>query len=161
MTRITGINPPQQRALRTYVKLMRTTTSVTDRMHRHLKNDKLTISQFGVLEALHYLGPLCQRDIGDKILKTGGNMTLVIDNLEKRGLVQRVQDTRDRRYLKIFLTPQGQDLIKRVFLRHAGIAEKMFAVLDGDEQEQLGMLLKKLGQPVSNKPQQLKSPPVG
>jgi len=140
----------QQRALKTYVKLIRASSSVTARMHRHLRNDGLTGSQFGVLEALHHLGPLCQREIGNKILKTGGNMTLVIDNLEKRGLVERVQDTQDRRYLKIHLTPQGQDLISRVFLRHAGIAENVFAALDRNEQEQLGKLLIKLGRAETN-----------
>lgn len=145
MRRTTEISPHQRLTLKTYVKLMRASSSVSARMHRHLRNDGLTVSQFGVLEALYHLGPLCQREIGNKILKTGGNMTLVIDNLEKRGLVERVQDTQDRRYLKIHLTPQGQDLIKRVFLRHAGIAENVFAALDVNEQEQLGSLLKKLG----------------
>ena len=49
----------------------------------------LTISQFGVLEALYHKGPLCQRDIAAKILKSTGNITMVIDNLEKRELVRR------------------------------------------------------------------------
>ena len=124
------IPPEQHKALNAYIKLMRASSSVTARMHRHLRDQRLTNSQFGVLEALHHLGPLCQREIGDKILKTGGNMTLVIDNLEKRGLVERVQDVQDRRYIRIHLTPHGQDLIKKVFPRHSSIAEKVFAVLN-------------------------------
>jgi MarR family 2-MHQ and catechol resistance regulon transcriptional repressor len=139
------IKPPQRRALNTYVKLMRASNSVSDRMHRHLRDQRLTTSQFGVLEALLHLGPMCQREIGEKILKSGGNMTLVIDNLSKRGLVERVQDEQDRRYLKIHLTPKGQDLISRVFPRHAVITEEVFASLSMDEQEQLGSLLTKLG----------------
>ena len=105
----------------------------------------LTTSQFGVLEALYHLGPLCQKDLARKILKSTGNMTLVIDNLEKRSLVERVQDDQDRRYFKIHLTPQGKDLISMVFPRHAAIAESVFAALDKVEQDQLGRLLKKLG----------------
>jgi len=49
------------------------------------------------------------------------------------------------RYLQIHLTCQGNDLIRKVFPRHAGIAETVFAVLNADEQEHLGALLKKLG----------------
>ena len=142
---VINLKSSQQRALNTYIKLMRAAGSVTERMHRHLRDHGLTNSQFGVLDALLHLGPMCQREIGDKILKTGGNMTLVIDNLEKRGLVERVQDEQDRRYFRIHLTPQGKILISRVFPRHAAIAEKVFAFLDEDEQEQLGRLLKKLG----------------
>jgi MarR family 2-MHQ and catechol resistance regulon transcriptional repressor len=52
-------------------------------VHRVLAEPKLTISQFGVLEALYHKGPLCQRDIASKILKSTGNITLVIVNLEK------------------------------------------------------------------------------
>jgi len=140
-----NISASQQLALNTYVKLMRATGKVTDKMHRHLRDQGLTNSQFGVLEALLHLGPMCQREIGEKILKSGGNMTLVIDNLVKRGLVKRVQDTRDRRYMEIHLTPKGKDLISGVVFRHAAIAEDVFAVLKRDEQEQLGRLLKKLG----------------
>ena len=150
MHRAAEISLPQRQALKTYVKLMRASSSVTVRMHRHLKIDGLTGSQFGVLEALYHLGPLCQQEIGNKILKTGGNMTLVIDNLEKIGMVERIQDTQDRRYLIIHLTPQGQHLIRRVFLRHAGIAENVFSALDEIEQEQLGRLLKKLGRAATN-----------
>jgi MarR family 2-MHQ and catechol resistance regulon transcriptional repressor len=150
VNRTAEILPAQRRALKTYVKLMRSSSSVTARMHRHLKDEGLTGSQFGVLEALHHLGPLCQREIGSKILKTGGNTTLVIDNLEKHGLVERLQDAHDRRYQRVNLTSQGQDLIKRVFPRHADIAQKVFAVLDRDEQEQLGRLLKKLGHTASS-----------
>jgi MarR family 2-MHQ and catechol resistance regulon transcriptional repressor len=140
-----NLKPSQQRALNTYIKMMRAAGTVTEKIHRHLRDHGLTNSQFGVLDALFHLGPMCQREIGDKILKTGGNMTLVIDNLEKRGLVERFQDEQDRRFYKIHLTPQGKDLISRVFPRHAAIAEGVFAALDKVEQDQLGRLLKKLG----------------
>ena len=160
MEQTTDITPSQKRALITYVKLMRATGSVTEKMHRHLKGQGLTNSQFGVLEALLHLGPLCQREIGEKILKTGGNMTLVIDNLEKHGLVERVQDKQDRRFLKIHLTTQGFDLISRVFPRHATIAEEVFAILSKDEQEQLGRLLKKLGRSEINTKQKFEKPPL-
>ena len=77
----------------------------------------LTISQFGVLEALHHKGPLCQRDIAVKILKSTGNITLVIDNLEKQGLVTRERTSEDRRYLTIRLTGQGADTYPYRFCR--------------------------------------------
>src|SRR5512137_147164 len=86
------------RALNTFTKLMRAAESVTSRVHRVLAAPKLTISQFGVLEALYHKGPLCQKDIAAKILKSTGNITLVIDNLEKNGLVRRERDSEDRRF---------------------------------------------------------------
>jgi len=133
------------RALNTYTKLVRAAESVTSRAHRVLAEPKLTVSQFGVLEALYHKGPLCQRDIGSKILKSSGNITLVIDNLEKQNLVSRVRDESDRRYFTINLTESGTTLISKVFADvEAAIVTEM-ASLDEDEQVLLGQLCKKLG----------------
>lgn len=133
------------RALNTYTKLMRAAESVTSRVGRIMGVSDLTISQFGVLEALLHKGPLCQRDIAAKILKSTGNITLVIDNLEKRRLVRRERTSEDRRYLTIQLTDQGLELIREVFARvEAAIVAEM-QVLANEEQEALGVLCKKLG----------------
>ncbi|MDD2898320.1 MAG: MarR family transcriptional regulator [Desulfuromonadaceae bacterium] len=136
---------PTYRALNTYTKLMRAAESVTSRVNRYMSSAHLTISQFGVLEALHHKGPLCQRDIGAKILKSTGNMTLVIDNLEKHGLVKRERSVEDRRYFTVTLTSTGSELIARVFadVESAIVAE--MDILSGHEQELLGTLCKKLG----------------
>lgn len=136
---------PTYRALNTYTKLMRAAESVTGRVNRFMAAADLTISQFGVLEALHHKGPLCQRDIAAKILKSTGNLTLVIDNLEKRGLVRRERDTVDRRYLTVYLADAGATLITKTFAEvEAAIVAEM-AVLEPQEQEVLGTLCKKLG----------------
>lgn len=132
-------------ALNSYTKLMRAAETVTVRVSRTMSAAGLTISQFGVLEALHHKGPLCQRDIAAKILKSTGNITLVIDNLEKQGLVTRERTSEDRRYLTIRLTGQGETLIRTVFADvEAAIIVEMSA-LTADEQETLGRLCKKLG----------------
>ncbi len=138
-------NTQQALALNTYVRLVRCTNAVTEKMHKHLSDHKLTISQFGVLETLHSLGPLCQKDLGVKILKTGGNITMVVDNLEKRKLVERVRDERDRRKFSIRLTPEGYAVIDRILPVHADIAEQVFSGLSSEEQEDLGRLLERLG----------------
>ncbi len=134
-----------ERALNTYTKLMRAADSVTIRVGRAMSAAGLTISQFGVLEALLHKGPLCQRDIAAKILKSSGNITMVIDNLEKQGLVKRERTSLDRRYLTVSLTPRGEALILDVFVRvEAAIVAEM-GMLAPDEQTVLGELCKKLG----------------
>ena len=136
-------------SLKTYVKLMRAASSVSAKLHKHLTEARLTVSQFGVLEALLHLGPLSQIEIGKKILKTSGNITLVINNLERRNLVVREADPNDRRFARVRLTRKGISLITRVFPRHAQIAGQVFSVLDTEEMNQPGSLLKKLGQHTS------------
>jgi len=136
---------PNILALNTYTKLMRAAESVTSRTSRVMTGAGLTISQFGVLEALYHKGPLCQRDVAAKILKSTGNITLVIDNLEKNGLVRRVRDSEDRRFLTVHLTEDGTALIAKVFAEVEATIVADMASLSSDEQETLGMLCKKLG----------------
>jgi MarR family 2-MHQ and catechol resistance regulon transcriptional repressor len=131
--------------LNCYTKLMRASESVTARVGRQMTVADLTISQFGVLEALLHKGSLCQKDIATKILKSTGNMTLVIDNLEKRGLVRRERDYEDRRFVTIHLTDTGLVLIRETFARvEAAIVEEM-SVLSNEELVTLAQLCKKLG----------------
>lgn len=132
-------------ALNAYTKLMRAAESVTSRVSRTMTAAELTVSQFGVLEALHHKGSLCQRDIAAKILKSTGNITLVIDNLEKRGLVRRERDSQDRRYLTVHLTTEGAALIAVVFARVETAIVAEMATLSAEEQQTLGTLCKKLG----------------
>jgi MarR family 2-MHQ and catechol resistance regulon transcriptional repressor len=132
-------------ALDTFIKLVRATETVSNRIHRHLAETDLTVSQFGVLEVLLHLGPLYQRDLAEKLLKSGGNMTLVIDNLEKRELVKREREVDDRRCIKVCLTQKGHQLISRIFPSHVAAVVNEIGILTPDEQEELGRLCRKLG----------------
>lgn len=142
--------PEEIQALNTYIKLTRAMDSVHTSLLNASSMENLTISQFGTLEALYHLGPLCQNELGTKILKSNSNMTTVIDNLEKRGLVRRERDKQDRRMVIVYLTPSGQDLIKSVFPQHVKKMVNIFSTLSDEEHETLGFLLKKLGKSIQN-----------
>lgn len=144
-TRYQEGEPDVQRALSAYINLMRASESVTARLARRLDSQGLTTSQLGVLEALRHLGPLCQAELGRKILKSGGNITMVVDNLEKRELVRRVRDEKDRRYVSVHLTPAGKRLINKLFPGHAEEVRRQMSALSAAELEQLRALCRKLG----------------
>lgn len=144
-----NISKQQKRklALSTYVKLSRAANVVNHRINAHLAEYDLTTSQFGVIEAIYHLGPLQAGELGEKILKSSGNMTLVIDNLAKRGLVQRERREDDRRCIEIHLTPDGTALIEQIWGAHEQGVLDTFSALSVDEQQQLSTLCRKLGLP--------------
>jgi MarR family transcriptional regulator, 2-MHQ and catechol-resistance regulon repressor len=133
------------RALDAFVKLSRAASSVMERAHRHLADAGLTPTQFGVLEALLHLGPLCQRDLAQKLLKTGGNVTFVVGNLVRRGLVRRVRAAPNRKFVTVSLTAGGRRLVRRVFPRHVAAVVAAMSPLSAAEQETLGALLRTVG----------------
>lgn len=132
-------------ALNTFIKLTRSVESLMTRLSQCGSLENLTVSQFGVLETLYHLGPMCQSEIGGKLLRSGGNITLVIDNLEKQGLVHRQRSPDDRRMVIVSLTEAGRTLIQRIFPQHLDQIVHELSVLSPEEQETLGELCKKLG----------------
>ena len=106
-------------ALSTFIKLMRAAESVSATVHSELQRAGLTVSQFGILEALYHLGPMVQKELADKILKSPGNITMVINNLEKRGLIVREKSRSDRRVSIITASDKGLQLVDTIFPAHA------------------------------------------
>jgi MarR family 2-MHQ and catechol resistance regulon transcriptional repressor len=132
-------------ALNGYIKLSRAAESVSRQINAHLSDYDLTISQFGALEALYHLGPLPSGELGEKILKSSGNMTFVVDNLIKRGLVYRQRREEDRRCVDIHLTEDGRTLIQAIWPTHlAGVVNTKNALSPAD-QSQLANLCRTLG----------------
>lgn len=135
----------EMRALNTFIKLKRCVDSLSARLVERNTIGDLTFSQFAVLEALYHLGSLTQGEISTKVLKSGSNMTTVIDNLERDGLVRRERDTQDRRVIHVHLTESGSDKVEAVLPGHIAALVAEFGVLSASEQETLGALCKKLG----------------
>jgi MarR family 2-MHQ and catechol resistance regulon transcriptional repressor len=133
------------RALNALITLSRASDSVTTRTQAVIAASGLTEGQFGVLEALHHLGPLCAADLAKKVLRSRGNLTLVIANLERDGLVARTTRAEDRRYRSVELTAKGRKLVKAAFPKHARLVAKTMGALAPAEQDELRRLCRKLG----------------
>ena len=103
-------------------------------------------SDFAVLEALLHKGPLPVNEIGKKVLLTSGSITVAVDRLETRGLVERRAHSTDRRARVVHLTKEGRKLIARIYADHAADMERLAsASLSGKERATLIRLLKKIG----------------
>lgn len=135
----------QKQALNAYIALMRAANAVTIRAHRHLRAAKLTLGQFGALEALFHLGPMRQHELAGKLLCSPGNISTVLSNLERRKLVRRRTDSADARCTVVEVTDKGQRLMDEVFPRHVVGLEEAMTALTASELESLRVLCRKLG----------------
>src|SRR5213082_1142127 len=84
-------------------------------------------SDFAVLEALLHKGPLPVNEIGRKVLLTSGSITVAVDRLETKGLVERRASQTDRRARIVHLTKEGRKLITRAYAEHADDMERLAA----------------------------------
>ena len=144
----------REMALRLWTTLARCYGTIHKELAHKLAEYDLTTAQFGVLEALHHLGPLTLGDLAEKLLVTGGNVTYVMDRLQKDGLVTRRRCSQDRRVVWAELTEEGRSLIEEVFPGHAAYIEQLMSELGAGEQAELRHLLKALGKGIAERVEQ-------
>jgi len=132
-------------ALNTFIKLIRSGDSLSSSINLILAKNSLSESQFNILDALFHLGHLTQKELGKKLLKSGGNITMVIDNLEKRGLVERRRGEKDRRTFAIHLTDDGRNKIKTLLPGIVKFITKEMNVLTSKEQLRMQNMCKAVG----------------
>ncbi|HLK15077.1 MAG TPA: MarR family transcriptional regulator [Fimbriimonadaceae bacterium] len=144
MSRETPPQPSVDEAVLTYVELVRAAEALHASVSRGLAAEGLTASQFSTLKVLKHRGSLPQKEIASYLLKTGGNVTVVVDNLERAGLVRRDRDTKDRRLVLVTISESGAELFDRIYPAHLDRIKGVMRPLDATQLEELMALLKQL-----------------
>ena len=132
-------------ALDTYVKFVRALDAVKSRIDSQNTTGNLRGSQFGTLEMLYHLGPLQQKEIGQKLLISKSNVVAVIDKLEQKKYVLRQRSQEDRRCIHVHLTESGRARIEQILPEHVAAISQEMNRLKPAEQRELGHLCRKLG----------------
>ncbi|MBX3119656.1 MAG: MarR family transcriptional regulator [Fimbriimonadaceae bacterium] len=127
-----------------YVRLVRAADAVFSEVSSGLSSYQISPTQFSTLKALRFSGPLSQRDIGRYILKTGGNVTVIVDQLESMGFVSRIRDSEDRRVCYVNLTEKGEKFFDSVYPTYQEKVRTAMGRLTPSEQAVLAELLEKL-----------------
>ena len=129
-----------------FLVLWKAARAVQAYAEKSITNLEIGASDFAVLEALLHKGPLPVNEIGKKVLLTSGSITVAVDRLEKKELVERRAHGTDRRARIVHLTKEGRKLITLAYTQHAADLERLVsASLTSRERAALIRLLKKIG----------------
>ncbi|MGI6217912.1 MAG: MarR family winged helix-turn-helix transcriptional regulator [Coriobacteriales bacterium] len=103
----------------------------------------LTLSQFGVLEALYSKGSLPVGKVKDLVLSSDGTIPLIVRNLEKAGYVSTEKDPGDARRKILNLTEEGRAVVKPVIAENDKALAGELSDWSSDEKAQLIRVLRK------------------
>jgi DNA-binding MarR family transcriptional regulator len=87
---------------------------------------------------------LKMNELSELLMVTGGNVTAIVDQLEKEGLVERLDEPADRRAFRIRLTRSGEKSFAEMAREHEEWLVELFAGVSGKEQDDLLKLLAKV-----------------
>lgn len=127
-----------------YMRLVRTADAIFSQVNSGLPEHQISPTQFSTLKALKFYGPLSQREIGRYILKTGGNVTVIVDQLEAMGYASRLRDSEDRRVCYVNLTDKGDAFFNTVYPSHLERIRISMKNLSESEQAALSHLLEQV-----------------
>ena len=131
--------------LKLFVVLNKCTLTVGKKSEKNIKKTGLTIPQFSVLEMLYHKGDLKIGEIIEKSISSVGNISLVIDNLERLDFVQKKKCLNDKRVTYVTLNKKGRNLIESMWEEHEEDINNIMSPLNFEEKNNLINLLKKLG----------------
>jgi MarR family 2-MHQ and catechol resistance regulon transcriptional repressor len=137
--------------------MTRTAGTIQEHLERQVEPHGLTLTEFGVLEALLHKGPLTHGGIADRVLLASSSMTYVIDKLEERGLLRRRPSEEDRREKLAELTPEGRAKIDEAFPEHAALLDDLMADLSLDDRRTVASVLRRI-EHTANQPDAASSP---
>ncbi|MEK3734499.1 MULTISPECIES: MarR family winged helix-turn-helix transcriptional regulator [Paenibacillus] len=127
------------------VVLARSFNAVMTHSNRSINSHGLNSTEFGVLDVLYHKGPQPLQKIGEKVLISSGNITYVVDKLQKKNLLVRRSSEEDRRVIYAELTAEGRELFERIFPEHKERMARAVSGLTDEEKAQAAHLLRKLG----------------
>jgi MarR family transcriptional regulator, 2-MHQ and catechol-resistance regulon repressor len=125
--------------------MLKTLSAIARQLDVDLERSGVSNTDFRVMEALLHKGPLPVNVIGPKVNLTPGAISVAVDRLEVRGLVDRAEGKRDRRVRVVALTKDGEKVISPVYHRHAVLLEHIFEPLSQSQRLLLENMLKLLG----------------
>jgi DNA-binding MarR family transcriptional regulator len=133
-----------------WVRLAMTFNVLYHEIKTELSKEQLTVPQLDIISCLDRSKGLPLSELAERLLVTGGNITGIIDRLERDGFVYRERDKKDRRIVRALLTEKGFDLYKSFLPRYKEVMQRINAGLTAPERKQLQRLLKKLAHSVQD-----------
>lgn len=132
------------KSMQTWIQIVRAFTKIRTKELKYITACGLTMNQFEVLEVLYHRGDLQVGAITKLIMSTPGNVTVVVKNLTRDGLVQTLPSSEDARVRVVSITEKGKELIGGMFIQHASNLKSYFDVFSDEEMVVAYDLLRKL-----------------
>ena len=133
----------QHASLTLWLRLLSCTTRVEDKIRQKLRESfDITLPRFDLMAQLErHPDGLSMGELSRRMMVTGGNITTIVDQLEKEKLVARQVGLSDRRSFTVKLTRAGREAFSEMAVAHEEWVADIFAGLSNNQQSQLYTLL--------------------
>jgi DNA-binding MarR family transcriptional regulator len=135
---------------RNWIALVRAEKAVVAALSKALQPLDLKLAQLDMLMNLYRHPGMSQHDLARKLLVGRSNITMLLPQLEKRGLLTRENDAKDKRIMRLTLTGDGEELLMEALHIYNGLIETVMAQTSPSECDRMGAMMTRISEVMKN-----------
>lgn len=136
--------PWQLPRFRNWVAVGRLNQLVRKRLGDALTEQGLDLPSYDVLSAVFRFPGLTQTELADKLLVGRSNLSMLLPDMEKQGLLRREPDKNDKRIRRVYLSATGEKLAKKGVKVQVMLIEHMMSSISEEECDAIGESMRKV-----------------
>lgn len=134
---------------RNWIALVRAEKAVVRALSRALAPLDLKIGQLDILMNIYRHPGMSQHDVARRLLVGRSNITMLLPQMEKQGILRREGDARDKRVMRLYLTGQGEALLMEALKVYSTLIEKVMAHSTAAECDRMGEQMRRIEEMLS------------
>lgn len=140
----TGLMPWELPRFRNWIAVARAHQIVERTLNARLAPHGVRIAHHDILANIYRFGGLTQNELAQRLLVGRSNLSMLLPELEKRGLIERRSDAADKRVRRLWLTEAGRALTEQTLAVQAGVVTDMMTILSDAECQALGDYMRRI-----------------
>ncbi len=134
---------------RNWIALVRAEKAVVGALSKALQPLDLKIAQLDMLMNLYRHPGMSQHELARKLLVGRSNITMLLPQMETRGLLLRENDAKDKRIMRLTLTDEGEKLLMEALHIYTGLIERVMAQSSPSECDKMGAMMMRISEMMS------------
>jgi DNA-binding MarR family transcriptional regulator len=131
---------------RNWIALVRAEKAVVGALTRALAPLDLKLAQLDMLMNLYRHPGMSQHDLARKLLVGRSNITMLLPQMETRGLLRRENDVKDKRIMRLTLTEDGEKLLMEALHIYTELIERVMAQSSPAECDKMGAMMLRISE---------------
>lgn len=131
---------------RNWIALVRAEKAVVGALIKALQPLDLKIAQLDMLMNIYRHPGMSQHDLARKLLVGRSNITMLLPQMEQRGLLTRENDAKDKRVMRLTLTTEGETLLMEALHIYSGLIERVMAQSSPTECDRMGAMMTRISE---------------
>ncbi len=127
-----------------WIAVARACHVVKQRLAKELAHLDIKLPHFDILANIYRSEGISQQDLAHKLLVGRSNISMLLPQIEKRGLIERRPDNEDKRVLRLYLTDKGRDIARKGLDIEVGLIEMSMSTSTPEECNLVGDVMKRM-----------------